>query len=578
MIRDWIHFVAAFWLSFCVSSAWAAGDAPDVSAELAVAQKAWNEADRLGGEARDAVNKGDADKSLNLYKQQDAAYNDAESSFRKALDKDPNQSQVLVAYGRFAISRNQFVPARARLRQAVRSPRADTLLKDSERAAVNRTLGGLAERAGDVNHALLYYNEAEKLCPSDPRNPLMLAIALCSTGRSEKAVGLLASWTDDKASGVPVQDAPLRALGVYTLAVAQEETGRYEDALNSYERARDLAGKAGDAENTGVLDHATMALERLNDFFDDLKQHKDERERENEARVANKLKPLPDERAEIAEALSAYDEGLDLKEKVLEDETFIAALARARREGGDEAARNVLLNHSAYDQFQAAINRFNFAIARYPRLPQACYQLGLCHLLSGNYKDARRSLETAITYSPYNYGALTLLGEVLLETGQGEQAETIFKKVLAQNPDSGPAHFGLARALFDLQRNQRECESALIELDRAEELGVRDKLIYTTQVLLLKDGTRLEGRVHEDGGNYVIELTEGKSQPVAKADVQELTEKPGLRDRLSDRIKRFERGEPPAQGPKLKGRAAPHAPTEADPLKDPWATMPMTKP
>jgi tetratricopeptide (TPR) repeat protein len=361
----------------------------------------------------------------------------------------------------------------------------------------------------------------------------------------------------------------LRALGVYTLAVALEETGHYEESLQAYQKARELALNAGEAETTGVLDHATMAQARLSDFFDDLQQHKAERNKENEARAAKNLKPLPDERAEIAEALYAYDEGLDLKEKVLQDPGFVSALARARDEGGDPSARDALVKHAAYEQFQAAINRFNLAIAKYPRLPQACYQLGLCHLLSGNFKDARRTLETALAYSPYNFAALNLLGEVLLETGQGEQAAQTFRKVLAQDADSGPAHFGLGRALFQLQRNQRECENALTELDRAEELGLRDKRMYSTELLTRKDGTEYEGRIREKGENYIIELSDGKSVTVAKAEVQERIAKPGLRDRLTDRIQRFERGEAAPQGPKLHGKPT-HELTEPDPVKDPW--------
>ena len=104
-----------------------------------------------------------------------------------------------------------------------------------------------------------------------------------------------------------------------------------------------------------------MALERLNDFFDGLQERKADREKENKERATKNLKPFPDERAEIAEALYAYDEGLDLKEKVLQDQSFVAALARARDENADPADREALTNHPAYDRFQAAINRFNVA-------------------------------------------------------------------------------------------------------------------------------------------------------------------------------------------------------------------------
>lgn len=562
------------WLAFAVSSsALAASDPdPDVSADLAAAQKAWNDGDRLGREAKAAASNGDADKSLMLYDQQDRVYDEAQKNFRKAIGKDPEQPQVLAAYGRFAIMRNQYVPARVRFEAALRCPRVKLLLNESEIATIMRTLGGLADRAGDVNQALDYYTQAVSLCPSDPHNPLALAIAFCALGRPEKATPLLKSWGDEKAdsSGVPLQDLALRALGVYTLAVSQEESGHFEEALRAYEMARVWAMKAGESENTGVLDHATMALERLNDFLDGLRERTVAREKDNAALVARKLKPLPDERTEIAEALSAYGEGLDLKEQALKDPSFVTALARARDEHGDQTVKDALMNHPEFDRFQAAINRFNVTIAKYLRLPQASYQLGLCNFLSGDFKDARRSVETALAYSPYNLAALNLLGEVLLETGQGDQAAETFKKLLALNPESGSAHFGLGRALFYLQRNQRDCEAALAELDRAEELGLRDKSLYSNQVLVRKDGTELEGGIHPKDGGYIVELGDGTSVTVANADVQELTTKPGLRAKLAERIQRFEHGEPAVHGPVLRGHLAPHAPTGPDAVMDPW--------
>jgi tetratricopeptide (TPR) repeat protein len=568
MIRHFPGFVASILAAFLAFACVAGEDPPDVTAELAAARKAWNEGDRLGNEATAA--QGDADKVLKIYDQQESSYQQAEAQFRAALKKDPEQPQVLIAYGKFAIARNDYRVARVRLDHALQSPRAKTLLKPAELAEVMRTLGGLAERAGDVNGAVLYYRDAAELCPSEPRNRLALALAFCASGRSEKAIPVLKTWSDDKAEGVPVNDVPLRALGVYTLAVAEEETSHYEDAIAAYEKSRELAAKAGAAETTGISDHAAMAVERLNDFFDGLQERKAEREKENKERAEKKLKPLPDEREEMCEAQTIYDEGLDLKEKVLQDQSFVTALARARDENAEQADRDALNNHPTYDRFQAAINRFNLALAKYPRLPQACYQLGLCHLLSGNYKDARRTLETALAYSPYNFAALNLLGEVLLESGQSEQAVQTFKKVLAQFPDSGPAHFGLGRAYFYLQRSQRECETALKELDRAEELGLRDKRLYSTQILIRKDGTKLEGRVREKDGDYFVDLGDKKPVTVAKADVQELTKKLGLRDKLLERIARFERGEPAAHGPVLHGKNAPHGPSTPDPVVDPW--------
>jgi tetratricopeptide (TPR) repeat protein len=566
--RVWLPalFCVVITAAFCPSFVHAQQSDPlvaDVSDELARARKACDDGDRAGVKARRIAIEKPQD-SIALLDQQVEFYKQAQTAFRQALEKDAKNPRALTEYARFWIARGQYVPARAHLETALKSLDDKTLkhmsgFSEDEKAEfqadVLRTLGGVLERAAETDLAVGYYYKALGLVPVDSKTRISLAVALCASGRAPESIGLLKGWNEDgQGTGVPKAPAQ-RALGVYTLAVAQEETGFYEDALHSYTLARKLAQEAGPTETAGVLDNASLSIERLQDFFDDLKDKAADREKENAARVVQKLAPLPDQRAEIARALYDFDQGVSFKDRALKDQSFVIALARSRAIWGSSATDDSLSNHPTWDTFQAAMQWFTDALQIYPRLHQAAYQLALCNVMSGHYAPARTCLEAATVASPYNLATLNEQGAVLIELGQWEEAAATFKKILTLESDSGSANFGLATALAALQRDEGECRTALDAFDRAAQLGYRDPHMFHTQVLVKKDGTEYHGKVRTDGDTYIIYLTDA-TEKVAKADCQELIEKPSLREELVDMVARFQRGERPAPPPKMRRRQA----------------------
>ena len=343
---------------------------------------------------------------------------------------------------------------------------------------------------------------------------------------------------------------------MYTLAVAQEETGFYEDALQSYTVARKLALEAGTKETTGVLDLASLSIERLQDFFDMLKDKAAAREKENPERARRHEPPLPDDRAEIARALSDFDQGLAFKDRALKDESFVKVMARTRAGWGSGEPEDLISNHPSFDTWEEGMKWFSAALQIYPRLHQAAYQLALCNVITGHSAPARTYLEAAAVASPFNLATLNEQGAVLLELGQWDEASAVFKKILTLDPDSGSANFGLASSLAALQRDESECLVALNAFDRSAQLGYRDPHMFHTQVLTKKDGTEFHGRIKLDaaGENYIVVLSEEKVI-VPKSECVELVEKPSLREELKDMLDRFARGERPAPPPKLRKRA-----------------------
>ncbi|MCY3021932.1 MAG: tetratricopeptide repeat protein, partial [Planctomycetota bacterium] len=457
---------------------------------------------------------------------------------------------------------------------------AGSALAPPEEADLCRLLGGLLERAGETAAALERYRRAFALDPANPRNRLSLAIAYCAAGTPEEAAALLKPWAREpqppgatqQPDAADVADRPngspgVHALGLYTLALALEETGFPEDALALYRRACTIARQAGQADRAGVAGRADAAVARLEDYFDALQSRAQHRAKENEERRKKNLDPLPDEREACARACALCDHGLKLKTGALEDPGFLEALGRARN-GSDEDAK-ALAQHPHFEAFQGAMEAFQKAVVTAPKLARAYYELGVCSVMLGRPGTARKLLDEAAACSPNNLAVLNLQGEVLLELGQWEDAARVFNKLLMLEPDSGRANFGLARAYAGLQASGEQCRMALDALLNAVRLGVRDRRMVSSQVLVLDDGRELEGYVTEEPQAYLLRRGES-AERIEKAKVKEVRQRPGMHERLAALVQRFNSGEKPAPVPVI--RSSPGQPRSRPPdALNPWS-------
>ena len=170
---------------------------------------------------------------------------------------------------------------------------------------------------------------------------------------------------------------------------------------------------------------------------------------------------------------------------------------------------------------------------------------------------------------------MQLLGDVLLELGQWDDAVSAFKKALALDPQSGRANFGLARAYAALKTDAAQCQAALDALERAVQFGLRDRSIHYRQVLCLNDGAELEGYVTEEVIDGIAEyiLQQGQLPPCryAKDKVKEVRRAPGLREELLSLLERFERGESPPPRKIIRG-SRPAKPARTDLLPSTWGS------
>lgn len=465
---------------------------PKSAAELKLeeAQKEWMQGDALGIDAHKALlSEGDSIQTpIKLLNAQEEAYKNAERRFVEALQLNPGYLAAKSDYARFLASRKRYGAAKTALAEALSAANAPQVFSQDERAYLYRTLGGLYERAGQQHLALDAYRQSFQLQPGDPRNRISLAVAHCANGEPEHAIPLLQPWAGPAGAADGVKPE-LRALGLYTLAYAQEEMGEPEAALENYGRARTEAQGAGEAERAGVAVQAKAARRRLHAWLRDLeRQEKEERRRREELekaiakegaepRPANAppLEPPPPyetPRARMARAYKMLGDGLALKAKVLQEPAAFADAQRALQEAPSPEAREALLAKEPLKTFEQAQNAFKDAVQLWPGMARAHRELGLCYNVAGLYDEAGKHLDAAVLYDPRSQSNLAVQGELRLLLDEWEGALQTFEALLRVEPEYAPAHLGLARAAVLLHRNEAELTRVRDCLDRAHQLGV----------------------------------------------------------------------------------------------------------
>ena len=106
------------------------------------------------------------------------------------------------------------------------------------------------------------YRRVERVSPHPTKQPM----GLCAAGSFSEAITLLEPWDRSDAKTPEVADFPkdradILGLGLYTLALAKEEQGWYDDALKLYRQAERACGD-GFASGGETAENARMAIAR----------------------------------------------------------------------------------------------------------------------------------------------------------------------------------------------------------------------------------------------------------------------------------------------------------------------------
>lgn len=108
------------------------------------------------------------------------------------------------------------------------------------------------------------------------------------------------------------------------------------------------------------------------------------------------------------------------------------------------AAFNEAQNFHEKGDLPAAVKLYEKALALLPEFPEAHYQRGTAQLALGNIAEAERSLRRSVELRGDWTLAIAGLASVLVQKGEGVEAERLLQQVLAKEPQNPPALIALA--------------------------------------------------------------------------------------------------------------------------------------
>ncbi len=260
----------------------------------------------------------------------------------------------------------------------------------------------------------------------------------------------------------------------YYLAYLYQQTGRLEEAAQTYERALELRPQSPQTQLR--LGEAYLELSRLHEAEDHLKAAAASKEtrgaalfalgrvalvrRDYETAVAyltDALQVSPEaSRAHLSLAM-AYRELNDLQQareqlakrgdvKPTVADPLIEALNR--RSTGQRALFREAFSAVRRGEYGLAVQVLTDGLSRDPENVNARVSLARALYLSGDRVAARRELEEALRQEPKQTLASFLLGVLAMEAGANETAAEYFRKTLDYEPDHAGAHYYTASLLM----------------------------------------------------------------------------------------------------------------------------------
>jgi tetratricopeptide (TPR) repeat protein len=259
------------------------------------------------------------------------------------------------------------------------------------------------QQRGKAPLAELLWRQVLAADPAHAQANAMLGLILAGQGDTTAAIDMLVR---------ALQSDAKNAATWFNLALLQQQTGRADEALASFESA--LALRPGDAR---ILDQLGRALQRLD-------RH--------------------------AEAVDRYAQILRAQPRNPE---LLNRMGMALYQDG---------------RFAQATDAFRQALALAPEAAETLMNLGVAELALLRYDAALVSLERALALDPAHPDVLLNLANALAALDRYDEAIAIHERLLARHPDDGDVLLNLANALRDTQRHAR----ALAIYDRAMALRV----------------------------------------------------------------------------------------------------------
>ena len=408
-------------------------------------------------------------------------FNAAQSSFKEALQLDPNAIAAHVGLGNLYLAEAMAETASRAALPEIGAPKAtdetrynqsvsalqEALTIDPENIDARVGLGDLNAAYGRHADAIPYYQEVLSRDPAQTDVRKKLFDLFVQLGQTEEVVSFYRQTLKDNPDSVQALSA---------LADALIAAGRPDEALAAYDEFL-----AGHPDDIGGLMAKADTLRTLNQLEDAVLVY------QRAIRLApNQPQPLIDRAGVLAslgredEALATYQRAIDLIEHGSEEQADVGP--RGILYQAYTGMARLLLSQGRIEDAATVVQTI---IAARPDVAQVHILAGDVARVQGQRVQALTAYRDALALAPANALANVRVGDMLLEADRLGEARDAYETALGSEPGYLPATLGLARVLsrsadVDLQRQRRRpslrcrpCQSGTVAYVAARRVGAR---------------------------------------------------------------------------------------------------------
>lgn len=334
--------------------------------------------------------------SAALAQQQAGRLQDAESLYRKILERDDRQADAWHLLGTIAHQIGDFAVAIDLIGHAIEL--------DSRNANFHCNLGNALLASGRIDEAEQSYRRALDRKHDFALARFNLSSLLAQTGRVDEAIAGYERAIKLKPDFVEAH---------YNLALLFQGQHRWDAASSEYQRTLQLRSDHADAWN-----NLGLVLKQLGSIANAIECHRNAiKFKPGSAEAFNNLGVAYREQREVNRALECYTQALSLKPD------YAAAFNNLG---------NLLQSMGRPSDAVACLKR---AIELQPSFAEAYTNLGAALQDLRRLNEAADCLRAALTLNPEDAAALQSLGDVVRDGGDTAEAITCYRRSLELNPD-----------------------------------------------------------------------------------------------------------------------------------------------
>lgn len=326
-----------------------------------------------------------------------------------------------------------------------------TLAFTSGNVIAQNNLGNALLDEGNVEQAIVHFENARAIKPDDPKAAFNLGNALIQKGRLNDGIENLTQ---------ALQFKPDYAEAHINLASALLKADKVDNAIDHYQRALQIEPNQATAWND--LGYALLQKGKVNEAISCF--HKATRLDGKQAVAWNNLGNAMIQQGNVDDSIADYQTALRLKQDYPEA-NYNLGTALIQKGRMDEAVSHFRLAlqlkpdyaSAAYNigiallhqgRVGEAVEYFQKALQINPAYAEAHYNLGNALIQEGKVDDAISHFRQALQIEPGQFITRNNLGFILLQTGKVDEAIDEFQEVLQTHPDYPDTHYNLGNAFL----------------------------------------------------------------------------------------------------------------------------------